>query len=345
MPRSLLQTLLILVFASVSLAQAPAAKKPVTIGISLDSLVNDRWKTDLDMFQKYAKQAGASVKVAIAEGDDEKQFQQASDLLQQGADVLVIVPHNADKCARIVELAHKKNIPVLSYDRLVKAPVDLYVSYDNSKVGELQAQYAVKKAPQGNYVLIGGAPSDNNSMLFRDGQMKVLRPFTQKGSIQIVSNTWASDWKPEQAYADTKSALASGKNIAAIVASNDGLAGGAIQALEEKGLATKTVVTGQDADYAAVVRILTGEQSMTVYKPIAPLAKKAVDAALVLARKEKLTTTSTVSTGAASVPAILLQPVAVDRDNIGKTVIKDGFQSKERLKKDVPAQDWVEEMK
>jgi D-xylose transport system substrate-binding protein len=342
---TLLHTLVILMLAGVSFAQATPAKKPVTIGISLDSLVSDRWKTDLEMFQKYAKQAGASVKVAIAEGDDEKQFQQASELLQQGADVLVIVPHNADKCARIVDLAHKKNVPVLSYDRVVKAPVDLYVSYDNSRVGELQAQYAVKKAPQGNYALIGGAPSDSNSMVFRDGQMKVLRPFTQKGGIQIVSNTWASDWKPEQAYADTRSALASGKNIAAIVASNDGLAGGAIQALEEKGLATKTVVTGQDADYAAVVRILTGKQSMTVYKPIAPLAKKAVDAALALARKEKLTTTSTASAGAATVPAILLQPVAVDRDNIGKTVIKDGFQSKERLKKDVPSQDWVEEMK
>src|SRR5262249_33943405 len=147
-----------------------------------------------------------------------------------------------------------------------------YISYDNEKVGQLQAEYAVKRAPQGNYILIGGAPSDNNSILFRDGQMKVLRPLTQKGSIQIVSNTWASDWKPEQAYADTKNALASGKTIAAVVASNDGLAGGALRALDERGLGGKTVLTGQDADYAAVVRILTGKQSMPVYKPIAPLA-------------------------------------------------------------------------
>jgi D-xylose transport system substrate-binding protein len=345
MSRALLQAIAILIFTSLSFAQGSPSKKPVTIGISFDSLINDRWKTDLEMFQKYAKQAGATVKVAIAESDDEKQFQQASELLQQGADVLVIVPHNADKCARIVELAHKKNVPVVSYDRLIKAPVDLYVSYDNEKVGELQAQYAAKKAPQGNYVLIGGAPSDNNSLLFRDGQMKALRPFTQKGSIQIVSNTWASDWKPEQAYSDTKNALQTGKTIAAIVASNDGLAGGAVQALEERGLAGKPVVTGQDADYAAIVRILNGKQTMTVYKPIAPLAKRAVDAALALARKEKSASTSTVSAGANTVPAILLQPVAVDRDNVGKTVIKDGFQSKERLKKDVPSQYWVEEMK
>jgi len=345
MRRILLLAIAVLLVTSHSLAQTPSAKKPLTIGISLDSLANERWKTDLDMFQKYARAAGATVKAEIAESDDEKQFQQAAGMLQQGIDVLIIVPHNADKCARIVELAHAKKVPVVSYDRVVKAPVDLYVSYDNEKVGELQAQYAVKKAPQGNYVLIGGAPSDSNSMLFRDGQMKALRPFTQKGSIQIVSNTWASDWKPEQAYADTKSALASGKTIAAIIASNDGLAGGAIKALEERGLAGKAIVTGQDADYAAIVRILTGKQSMTVYKPIAPLAKKAIDSAVALARKDKLPTTTTATAGSSTVPAILLQPVTVDRDNVGKTVIKDGFQSKDRLKKDVPANAWVEEMK
>jgi D-xylose transport system substrate-binding protein len=345
MLRTFWRFLAILTLCSACCAQSAPVKKPVTIGISFDSLANDRWKTDLEMFQKYAKQAGAAVKAEIAESDDEKQFQQASALLQQGVDVLVIVPHNGDKCARIVELAHAKKIPVLSYDRIVKAPIDLYVSYDNEKVGELQAQYAVRKAPHGNYMLIGGAPSDNNSLLFRDGQMKVLRAFTQKGTIQIASNTWASDWRPEQAYADTKNALQSGKNIAAIITSNDGLAGGAIQALEERGLAGKAVVTGQDADYAAIVRILNGKQTMTVYKPIAPLAKKAVDAALALARKDKLTSTTTVSAGPHTVPAFLLQPVAVDRDNVGKTVIKDGFQSKDRLKKDVPAQYWVDEMK
>ncbi len=307
----------------------------IRIGFSMDTLKEERWQKDRDIFVKRAEELGAEVLVQAADGKDETQIKQAESLLTQGIDVLVIIPHNAEVCATIVDSAKRQNVPVISYDRLVKnSEPDLYISFDNEKVGELQAKYLVEKAPKGNYVLIGGAQTDNNAKLLREGQMKVLKPYIDRGDIKIVADQWAKDWLADEALKHTENALTINNNdVAAIVTSNDGTAGGAIQALNAQKLSGKVFVSGQDADLGALQRIVAGTQSMTVYKPVSILAVKAAEAAVVLAKKEKITQNSKVNNGKIDVPSILLEPVTVDKTNLDETVIKDGFQKREDVYK------------
>src|SRR5262249_2090433 len=229
------------------------------------------------------------------------------------------------------------SVPVISYDRLIRnSDVDLYVSHQVVKIGELQAKYALDHVPKGNYVLIGGSPTDNNALLLRDGQMNVLKPAIDRGDIKVVSDQFAKEWKAEEAHRITEDALTkSGNDIKAIVASNDGTAGGAISALPPQ-LVGKVLVTGQDAALDAVQRIVQGEQTMTIYKPIQPLAFSAVDSALKLAQGTKIDSKDTVNNGKIDVPAILFEPIVVDKSNVVQTVIKDGYHRLEDVFKNVP---------
>src|SRR5215204_2898692 len=309
----------------------------IRIGLSMDTLKEERWQKDRDIFVRRAEALGAEVLVQAADGKDETQVKQAESLLTQGIDVLVVIPHNAEVCATIVEAAKRQNVPVISYDRLIKnSDVDLYVSFDNEKVGVMQAQYLVDKAPKGNYFLIGGAPTDNNAQMFRRGQMKVLQPLIDKGDIKVVADQWARDWLAEEALKHTENALTMNKDdVVAVVASNDGTAGGVVQALNTKKLSGKVLVSGQDADLAALQRIVEGTQSMTVYKPVSILANKAAEAAVSLAIKEKVEATMKVNNGKIDVPSILLEPISVDKNNLDATVIKDGFHKREEVYKNV----------
>jgi D-xylose transport system substrate-binding protein len=308
----------------------------IKIGLSLDTLKEERWQHDRDLFVAKAKELGVDVLVQAANSDDIRQNSQAENLLTEGVNVLVVVPHNGKSCATIVESAHKLGVPVISYDRLIlDSDVDLYVSFDNVKVGEFQADYLVKRKPKGNYVLIGGAPTDNNAKLFRQGQMNILNPYIQKGDIKILSDQWADDWLPVKALQIMENALTKNHNqVDAVVVSNDGTAGGAIQALNEQNLAGKVLVSGQDADLAGCQRIVAGTQSMTVYKPIRKLAEKAAEIAVAIANKQPLTDpTTTVNNGKKDVTSILIEPIQVDKDNMDSTVIADGFQKKEDVYK------------
>lgn len=312
----------------------------IRIGLSMDTLKEERWQKDRDIFVKRAEELGAEVLVQAADGKDETQVKQAESLLTQGIDVLVVIPHNAEVAATIVDAAKRRNVPVISYDRLIKnSDVDLYISFDNEKVGSMQAQYLVERAPKGNYILIGGAPTDNNAQMFRNGQMKVLQPLVDKGDIKIVADQWARDWLAEEALKHTENALTMNKDdVVAVVASNDATAGGAIQALNTKKLNGKVLVSGQDADLAGLQRIVDGSQSMTVYKPVTILANKAAEAAVALAKKEKVETQTKVNNGKIDVPSILLEPISVDKSNLDATVIKDGFHKREAVYKNAPAQ-------
>lgn len=314
---------------------APAKTGKLRIGFSMDTLKEERWQKDRDIFVRRAEELGAEVLVQAADGKDETQIKQAESLLTQGIDVLVIIPHNAEVCATIVDAAKRQNVPVISYDRLVKnSEPDLYISFDNEKVGELQAKYLVEKAPKGNYILIGGSQTDNNAKLLREGQMKVLKPFIDKGDIKIVADQWARDWLADEALKATENALTINNNeVVAVVTSNDGTAGGAIQALNAQKLSGKVFVSGQDADLGALQRIVAGTQSMTVYKPVSQLATKAAEAAVALAKKEKVETNGKVNNGKIDVPSILLEPITVDKNNLDDTVIKDGFQKREEVYK------------
>ena len=314
--------------------EAPKSGK-IRIGLSMDTLKEERWQKDRDLFVKRAEELGAEVLVQAADGKDETQVKQAESLLTQGVDVLVVIPHNGEVAASIVEAAKRKNVPVISYDRLIRnSEPDLYISFDNEKVGSMQAQYLIEKAPKGNYILIGGAQTDNNAKLFRNGQMKILQPFIDKGDIKIIADQWCKDWQPEEALKHTENALTmNSNNVVAVVASNDGTAGGSIQALTAQGLTGKVIVSGQDADLAALQRIVAGTQTMTVYKPVSKLAIRAAEAAVALSKKEKIETNGKVNNGKIDVPSILLEPISVDKSNLDATIIKDGFQKREEVYK------------
>lgn len=305
----------------------------VRIGFSMDTLKEERWQRDKALVEQRAKELGAVLDVQVANGDDAVQTKQADNMLTKGIDVLIVAPHNGEIAASIVEAAHRKGVPVIAYDRLIRnSDVDLYVSHQVEKIGELQGQYALQHAPKGNYVLIGGSPTDYNAVLLRNGQMRVLKPAIDRGDIKIISQQYAKEWRADEALRITEDALTrTRKNIQAIVASNDGTAGGAISALEAAGLAGKVLVTGQDAQKDAVQRVARGTQTMTIYKPIQPLAFSAVEAAVKLARKEKVETKDKINNGRKDVPAILHEPIAVDKSNLDATIIKDGYHTRQEI--------------
>jgi D-xylose transport system substrate-binding protein len=320
----------------------PSPSAAVKIGFLMDTLKIERWQTDLDTFQKRAKELGATVLVETAEGDDELQLRQAQKLLDSGVGVLVLVSHDTEKAIRIVKAAKARKVPVLCYERLVRnADVDAFVGVDAAAIGFLQVLTIYQLAPKGNYVLIAGSPSDINAKILHDTQVRALQAAVDHGDIKIVADAWAKDWNPSEAYAHMAAAIESTKgNITAVIASNDGTAGGAIQALEEHKLAGKVLVSGQDADLAAIIRILDGTQTMTVYKPLGLEAKQAAEAAVALARGQPVNTTASISNGARSLPAILVSPVAVTKTNVKQTVIKDGFQNLETIQKSLPKEKW-----
>ncbi len=312
------------------------AEGGIKIGLSMDTLKEERWQHDRDLFVARAKELGAEVLVQAANSNDAMQNSQAENLLTQGVNVLVVIPHNGKSAATIVDSAHKSGVPVIAYDRLITdCDLDLYVSFDNVRVGELQGEYISKRVPKGNYVLIGGAPTDNNAKLFRQGQMNILKPLIDKGDIKVVADQWANDWLPVEALKIMENALTINKNkVDAVVVSNDGTAGGAIQALAEQKMAGKVFVSGQDADLAGCQRIVAGTQSMTVYKPIKELAAKAAELAVAMAKKQAFTDkTSPVNNGKKDVPSVLLLPIQVDKGNLDATVIADGYQKKEDVYK------------
>lgn len=299
------------------------------IGLSLDTLKEARWQADRDLFVKRAGELGVRVDVQSANGDDNQQIRDVESLLTSGIKVLVIVPHDGVAMARAVEMAHKAGVPVISYDRLIRnSDVDLYLSFDNVKVGELQAQYIVNKLPggKGRVVRVYGSPTDNNAKLFKQGQDNILDPLIKKGDIKVVRQDWAEDWKPENAKRIVNAAITdSGGKFDAVLASNDGTAGGAVQALLEAGLAGKVIVTGQDAELAACQRIARGTQSMTIYKPLKVLAAKAAEAATTMAKGKPIVAKETVNNGKIDVPSIFNEVYTVTKENLRDTVVKDGF--------------------
>ncbi len=318
---------------------SPARSKdsPVRIGLSLDTLKEERWQRDRDTFTAKARALGAEVVVLSANSDDLQQIKDCQSLLGQGIDVLVIAPHNGEAMSKAVIAAHESGVPVLAYDRLIRnCDLDLYCTFDNVKVGELQGRFLTGRlfpdgpragGPKKRIARIYGAPTDNNAKLFKQGQDNALRPFLENGQLEVVFEDWAEDWKPANGKRIAQAALskAGAQKPDAILASNDGTAGGAIQALREEGLAGKILVTGQDADLDACRRLLSGEQTMTVYKPLPKLANAAAQAAVDLGKRKPLIARGATDNGFKAVPTQEVDIVAVEKGNLQETVIKDGF--------------------
>lgn len=323
-------TLACAMFGAVGAAHAdPAHPK---IGFSIDDLRLERWARDRDYFTAAADKLGAKVFVQSADASEQRQIAQIENLISRGVDVLVIVPYNATVLNNAIREAKKAKIKVVSYDRLIlNADVDAYISFDNRAVGELQAQALVSLRPKGNYYLLGGAPTDNNAKILREGQMKVLQPLADKGDIKIVGKQWVKDWSASEAMSIVENALtANGNKIDAVVASNDATAGGAIQALAAQKLAGKVPVSGQDADLAAVRRVIAGTQAMTVYKPLREIATNAANLAVQLVRNQKPGFNAQMDNGFKKVDTLLLKPVLLNKQN-ADLLVKDGFYTQAQL--------------
>ena len=267
-----------------------------------------------------------------ADQDADKQQQQAEAAITNGAEVLVLDPVDGASAAAMVARAKQSDIPVISYDRLIlNSDVDYYISFDNEKVGQLQAQSLVDKleqdGKQGGIVMINGAPTDNNAKLFKQGAHSVI----DSSPFDVLKEYDTPEWLPSNAQRQMEQAITELGNdgFVGVYAANDGTAGGAIAAMKGAGIDPKTIpVTGQDAELAAIQRILSGEQYMTVYKAIKPEAEAAAELALALANGEQPRAgmvTGKVDNGQKQVDSVLLDPVAVTRDNVADTVIKDQF--------------------
>jgi len=319
---------------------------PVTIGLLMETYDVARWARDEEYFTKRAEELGARVVRAVANGDQDKQNQQADTFLTQGVDVLVVIPRDLKTAARIVKSAHEKNVPVLAYDRLILGcNLDMYVTFDNELVGYMQAKGVLEKVPEGNFILLGGASSDNNAALLRRGQMKAIREHEEATGrkINILDDSFLDNWDKEEARRKISNLLtrfkAEGKPVHAIIASNDGTAGGAIAALKAEGLAGSVAVSGQDAELGACRRVVEGTQTVTVYKPVRELASVSAEAAVMLAQgklPEEIAASLNLklhklNNGARDVPSIFLTPIAVTKENMRDTVVKDGWHPEDKI--------------
>ncbi len=337
--------------ASNSAAMGSAQRQP-TIGLSFDTLKEERWQRDRAAFIARAQALGARVIDLAANSNDIQQVHDVESLITSRVDVLVIVPHDGAAMAKAVGLAHAANISVIAYDRLIpNCDLDFYISFDAKKVGALQARYLIDhlhlpaKGP-GQIIRLHGAKTDHNAHLIKQGQDQVLQPLLTAAKLVVAHEDWVDEWKPEQAKRIVNAALTrvaqndGVSGIVGILAPNDGTAGGAAQALLEEGLwampaasanSPSIVLTGQDAELTACQRILAGTQTMTVYKPLSQLAHRAAEVAVAMATGKPIIATAEVDNGRRQVPSIFVDVIAVDRQNLLNTVVKDGFHSQAAL--------------
>ncbi len=324
---------LLLAIFSLFLFAGCSNEEPVKVGLLLHALDKERWENDRDFFVKKVNELGGEVEVRVADNLSETQLDQANELLSEGIDVLVVVPVDQFAAAQIVVNAHAQDVNVISYDRLIKnCNLDYYVSTDNVEIGRLQAEYLTNIRPTGNYALIGGAVSDNNSQFLYLGQMNVLQPLVEKGDIHIVYNAFTDHWGEDEGYEHAKKLLEESEEVDAVIAANDAIALGVTKALREAGKDGKVLVAGMDADLNNLHEIVAGNQTCTIYKPYEKLASTAAELAMTLGSSGECERSfQTVSNGVRLVPSVLHEAMVVNKENLKLTVISEGYQTEEEI--------------
>jgi D-xylose transport system substrate-binding protein len=310
--------------------------KPKTpkVGILIHSYENERWTKDKNYLVENLTKLGAEVLLEVADNDQNKQIAQAQSMISNGVEVLIVVPINQDAAAKIVDMAHESNVKVIAYDRLINGcKLDYYVSANSTKIGELQASYLTSLKPTGKYALICGSKNDNNSMRLFLGQMNVLQPFMEQGDIQVVYSEFTEDWTSAQGLSHTNLILDQNTDsITAIIAGNDNIASGVMEALQKRGLEGKVLLAGQDAELVNVKAIMAGTQTCTILKPLKEMARAAAELAVLLALERPLSMKfTTESNGKSLVKAILIDAIVVNKNNIENTVIASGFHTANEL--------------
>ncbi|HZH51944.1 MAG TPA: D-xylose ABC transporter substrate-binding protein [Microvirga sp.] len=316
--------------ATAALAQG---KGPV-IGVSWSNFQEERWKTDEAAIKAAVEKAGGTYVSADAQSSPAKQLTDIESLIARGANALIILAQDADAVRPAVEKAVAEGIPVVGYDRLIEIPQAFYLTFDNVEVGRLQAREVFKVKPEGNYVFIKGSGSDPNANFLFQGAMEVLKPAIDAGKIKNVGEAYTDGWLPANAQRNMEQFLTKNNNkVDAVVAANDGTAGGAIAALAAQGLAGSVPVSGQDADKAALNRVALGTQTVSVFKDARELGRNAAEIAIQLAGGKKLgeiqgATTWNQGPKKQNMTALFLRPVAITKDNLN-VVIDAGWVTKD----------------
>ncbi|RZJ59120.1 MAG: D-xylose ABC transporter substrate-binding protein [Acidovorax sp.] len=324
--------------AALVLGLSGASAFAQVVGVSWSNFQEERWKTDEKAIKDQLAKLGASYISADAGGSPEKQLSDVDSLIAKGAKVLIVLAMDKDAILPAVNKAAQQKIPVVAYDRLIEAPGVFYITFDNVEVGRMQARAVFEAKPKGNYVMIKGSPTDPNANFLRGGQQEVIEAAITKGDIKIVGEEYTEGWKPEVAQKNMEQIITkSGGKIDAVVASNDGTAGGVVAALTAKGI-KGIPVSGQDGDHAALNRVAQGSQTVSVWKDARDLGRDAAAAAVALAKGQKVTGAQTWNGGEKKVPlqAQFLKPVPITAKNLD-LVVKAGWIQKDALCKGVDA--------
>ncbi len=303
------------------------------IGVLMDSYVVDRWISDRNFICDKIRDLGGEVSVQVANGDAAVQLKQAKEMIASGTKVLIIVPVDIKEAIEIVDYAASKDVKVIAYDRIIPSDkISLYLSFDNEKVGMLQAEQAVKHIGKGNIILMNGPKSDYNAILFRKGQLEVLKPYVKKGDIKILKDIVLDSWGELNAFLYMQElAVTQTEQIDAVLAANDALANGVISALVDIKADKPIYITGQDAEIQAIQNLINGTQGMTVYKPIKKLAYLAATSAMEMSKGKEVKDAKINTIAGVKVRSILLDPKVVTKDNYMETVIADNHVSIDEL--------------
>jgi len=309
-----------------------------TVGVSWSNFQEERWKTDEKAIKDQLAKAGATYASADAGGSPEKQLGDIDSLIAKGAKVLIVLAMDKDAILPAVSKAKARNIPVIAYDRLIEAPGIFYITFDNKEVGRMQARSVFAVKPKGNYVMIKGSPTDPNADFLRAGQQEVLDTAIKKGDVKIVGEEYTEGWKPEVAQRNMEQILTrTGGKVNAVVASNDGTAGGVIAALAARGL-KGVPVSGQDGDHAALNRVALGTQTVSVWKDARDLGREAANAAVAMAAGKPVPAAVKWSGGEKklTMDALFLKAMPITRANLD-VVIKAGHIDKQEVCRGVSA--------
>ena len=308
----------------------------IQIGMSFDTFVVERWQRDRDIFVSTAKELGAEVNVQNANGDIEEQKKHIDYFIDKGVDAIVVICIDSDGLRDKVKKARDAGIVVVAYDRLVTgAGADLYISFDNSMVGEMMGNSLIQNGLSGGTVLmVGGALTDSNVPMLENSFMNVM----VENNVTILDSFHAENWEAELAAAYVYDNMDTVIKSDAIMCGNDNLASQVVRALSEKRLAGDIAVVGQDADLEACQRIVEGTQLMTVYKPVEKLAQRAAECTVQLIMEGKLTgeDVESINDGTYTIPYVAIRPVSVTRNNIDTVIIESGFHLKEDVYLNVP---------
>jgi D-xylose transport system substrate-binding protein len=315
---------------------AGAEAKGKVIGVSWSNFQEERWKTDEAAMKAAIATAGDKYISADAQSSAQKQLTDIESLIAQGANALIVLAQDSSAIAPAVQKAVDEGIPVVGYDRLIENPNAFYITFDNKEVGRMQARGVFAVKPQGNYAFIKGSSTDPNADFLFAGQMEVLKAAIDAGKIKNVGEAYSDGWLPANAQKNMEQMLTKNNNkIDAVVASNDGTAGGAIAALAAQGMAGTVPVSGQDGDHAALNRVALGTQTVSVWKDARELGKKAAEIAALLADGKKMSEIPGVvkfSGGPKKVEmnSLFLKPVPITRDNLD-VVIGAGWIKKDEV--------------